>query len=82
MMHYWTAKQICLRLGWKAGTSSKLPELIKKYSIPAWPRVSPRNKFKRTYYASEQALLAWEFATASLYRQKLLAKEEEKQGGV
>ena len=79
MTHYWTARAILQRLGWKPGSASRLPELIKRYSIPAWLRVDPHNKFKRTYYSSEQALLAWELSRAKFYRQQLLAKEEEKQ---
>jgi hypothetical protein len=77
--HYWGAKAILVRLGWKPGTSTRFKEIVRRHAIPTWRRVDPRNKFKRTYYSSESALVAWEFANARLYREFLLAEQEEKQ---
>lgn len=78
-MTYWTAAKICSRLGWSPRSAGRLPGLIRKYGIPAFLRVDPHNKFKRTYYSSESALCAWELAQANLYREHLVAKHEEKQ---
>ncbi len=76
--HYWGAKAILTRLGWKPGTSTRFREIVRRYGIPTWPRVDPHNKFKRTYYASENTLTAWELANAKLYRESLLAEQEDK----
>ncbi len=65
---YWGAAAICQRLGWSPRSAGKLPHLIKKYGVPAFLRVDPHNKFKRTYYSSESMLAAWELASAQLYR--------------
>lgn len=79
MSHYWGARAICARLGWSAGSAGHLKGLILKYAIPAFPRVDPRNKFRRTYYMSESAATAWELTNAMAYRERLKANEEEKQ---
>ena len=78
-MVYWGAARICQRLGWSPRSASRLPEFIRKYRVPAFLRVDPHNKFKRTYYSSESALCAWELAQANLYREHLVAEREEKQ---
>ena len=78
MTHYWGAKAICTRLGWSPGSAGRLKELIVKYGIPAYLRVDPRNKFRRTYFMSESAATAFEIANAMAYRRKLQAEQEEK----
>jgi hypothetical protein len=79
-MHHWGSKSICVRLGWKAGSAGHMKTLILRYAIPAFPRVDPRNKFRRTYYMSESSATAWELANAMAYRERLKAAEEEKRG--
>ena len=74
----WTAPRILERLGWSPKSASQFPTLIKKYGIPAFLRVDPKNKFRRTYYSSSEALTAWELARSQAYRRALLDKQEEK----
>ena len=78
---YWGAPRILARLGWSPKSSTKFPGLIKRYRIPAFLRVDPHNKFRRTYYASEGMLLAWELAMAKAYRQRLVDKDEARREG-
>jgi hypothetical protein len=75
---FWGAAAICKRLGWSPRSAGRMKELILKYAIPAFPRVDPRNKFRRTYYMSESAATAWELANAQAYRERLKAELEEK----
>jgi hypothetical protein len=79
MTHYWTAAKIVERCGWSRGSAGKIKELIKRHAVPAFLRVDRHNKFKRTYYMSEGAAIAWELSNARAYRERLKAEEVEKQ---
>lgn len=76
MTHYFGAKAIVTRLGWK--DPRRLPWLIKKWGLPAFPRRRPGRAYI-CYYASEAMLCAWELARAKQHCEQLLAKEREKQ---
>jgi len=80
MTHYWGAREIVERIGLKK--PGRLPELKQRLGVPCFLRADPRNPWRRIYYASEQMILAWELAMGKLDRERLLRKQEEKQGGL
>lgn len=77
MFHYWGAKAIVARLGYK--TPSALADLKIRHGLPCYLRADPRNSFRKIYYASEQMILAWQLAKAKLDTDRLIAKREEKE---
>jgi len=72
MTHYFGAKAIVQRLGLK--DHRRLPQLIRKWGLPAFPRRQPGHPGLR-YYASESMLVAWELTQAKKCYEDLIAKE-------
>jgi hypothetical protein len=75
MQHYWGAKAICERLGYKA--ASRLPDLITRYRIPAYLRRGPNHKY--TYYSNEVLLGKWELTRAQDQYERIKARQTAKQ---
>ena len=76
MDHYWGAKAIVERLGLK--DARRLPVLITRQSIPAYRRKMP-GKARVPYYSNSDLILRWELAEAMAERERLIAKQEEKE---
>lgn len=76
--HYWGAKEIVTRLGFK--DSRRLGLLKIQLGVPCFLRPDPRCPWRHLYYASEAMLLTWELARAQADRERLLAQQEEKPG--
>lgn len=76
MTHYWGAKAICDRIGYRK--PGRLPELIIRYQLPAYKRPHPKKHCIPTYYSNEAMLSKWDLARAQSYRDELLAKQERK----
>ncbi len=74
--HYWGAKEIVRRLGFK--DSRRLGDLKIRLSVPCYMRPDPRCPWRLLYYASESMLLVWELAKAQADRERLLAQQQEK----
>lgn len=77
--HYWGAKEIVRRLGFK--DSRRLGDLKIRLSVPCFLRPDPRCPWRVLYYASESMLLAWELAKAQADRERLVAQQQEKREG-
>ena len=77
MTHYFGAKAILERLGYKH--TAGIGKLKIRHGLPCFLRADPRNSFRKVYYASEQMILAYELARAKLDTDRLRAKEEENQ---
>jgi len=78
MRHYWGARAIVARLGWKQ--ANRLPELKRRLGVPCFLRPDPRCPWRRLYYASESMIAAWELAMAQADLQRLRAEQDEKRG--
>jgi len=78
MTHYFGAKAILTRLGYKS--LKILYRLKMDHGLPCYLKADPRNPRRRMYYASEQMLLAWELAMSTVDRNRLQAKRDEKAG--
>jgi hypothetical protein len=76
MTHYWGAKAICDRIGYR--NTSRLPELIIKYHVPAYKRHHPFKRMLTVYYSNEEMLSRWDLARAQHVREDLIAKQEAK----
>jgi hypothetical protein len=76
MIHYFGAKAIVQRLGWK--DHRRLPWLIRTWGVPAFLRRQPGRSYT-CYYASEGMLCAWELTKAKQCYEQLKAKENEQQ---
>jgi hypothetical protein len=78
MQHYWGAKAICDRIGYKS--SNLLPALILRYRVPAYKRLGPKRKY--CYYSNESMLSKWELTKAQdafeHLKAKQVLKEEQK----
>lgn len=87
MQHYWGAKAICDRIGYRS--PSRLPELIIRFHIPAYLRRHPEKHQLTVYYSNSDMLSKWEIARAAHSREQLiekqnaraLAKEEKRRYG-
>jgi hypothetical protein len=75
-LHYWGAKEIVTRLGFK--DSRRLGDLKIRLSVPCYMRPDPRCPWRHLYYASESMLLTWELAKAQADRERLIAQQQEK----
>ena len=78
MIHYWGAKAICERLGFKS--AHKLKQFINRYQLPVFPRRHGKRP-EKVYYSSESALTAWEIAKGIEYRQALQVRATAKAKG-
>lgn len=78
MTHYFGAKAICERIGYKHPSS--LYDLKRKVGVPCYIRRDPRNTRRRIQYASEAMILAWELARARLDTDRLDRLRDEKLG--
>jgi len=76
MTHYWGAKAIVERLGYK--NPSSLYDLKRRVGAPCYIRADPRNPRRRMQYASEAMILAWELARSRLDTDRLDRLKEEK----
>ena len=74
MEHYWGAKQICDRIGYRS--SGKLHDLILKYHIPAYKRHHPQKRNLTVYYSNEAMLMKWDLTRAQQARERLIAESE------
>ena len=75
MTHYWGAKAICDRIGYKS--PSRLPDLIIRYQVPAYKRHHPKKHCITVYYSNESMLRTWDLARAGRDREQLIAKREQ-----
>lgn len=76
MQHYWGAKAICDRIGYRC--SNRLPDLIIRYHVPAYKRHHPHKHCIVVYYSNEELLSKWDLARAQHDREKLIADREQR----
>ena len=74
MEHYWGAKAICDRIGYRS--SNNLNTLILKYHIPAYKRHHPLKRHLTVYYSNEAMLTKWDLTRAQQARERLIAEHE------
>ena len=77
MQHYWGAKAICDRIGYR--NSGRLIDLILKYHVPAYKRHHPLKRNLTVYYSNDDLLLKWDLARAQQARERLIAEREQRQ---
>ena len=77
MQHYWAAKAICDRIGYRC--SARLPDLIIRYHLPAFRRRHPEKHHITVYYSNSEMLSKWEIARAQQSREALIAKQQAKE---
>lgn len=77
MQHYWGAKAICDRIGYK--TPGRLPELILRYHVPAYKRRNPKIPTNLTYYSNEALMVRWDIDQAKRFYEQVQGETESKQ---
>jgi hypothetical protein len=77
MQHYWGAKAIVERIGYKA--PNRLPDLILLYRVPAYKRPNPRNPTNLIFYSNESLISLWEINRASMYYEHVVGESIVKQ---
>ena len=76
MEHYWGAKAIVQRLGYR--DHRHLATLKLKHDLPAFLRPDPRCPWRRLYYSNESLLTLWELAKSKADTERLWAEQEAK----
>jgi hypothetical protein len=76
MADYWGKAAIRQRMGW--GSDVTLYRHIKRLAFPCYRRVDPRCPIRVKLYTNDQLIATWELARAKLYREDLMAREEER----
>ena len=71
MQHYWGAKAIAQRVGIHP---THISNFKRRYGLPCFLRVDAHH-LRRTLYASESMILAWELAMSRDYDEKLRARK-------
>jgi hypothetical protein len=76
MTHYWGAKAIVERAGFK--NPNNLPGYILRYHIPTYKRRNPNMPCNMIYYSNEAMMSRWDLERARRFHEQMLGEAETK----